>query len=214
MWICRIWLPKGLHRIVTELKNRNAFSGKKEGVYGHLSMSRVKSLIFIALVEKNKIGQMLFEENYSLCSPPGSHVLAILFWRAGLCALWSKSSKYLRNNQYNNWSPRCQIFLKDSKLSKIEVFWEDLIKMVLIFSWWCQNKVGIFFKLWWLLIIYQLYLGRLILKKKISEFLNSVQRAASVHSGKKATKRKKKNGEPSWLWRKTCDCFQSICVTL
>ena len=106
MWICRIWLPKGLHLIVpivTELKNRNAFSGKKEGVYGHLSMSRVKSLIFIALVEKkNKIGQMLFEENYSLCSPPGSHVLAILFWRAGLCALWSKSSKYLRNNQYNN----------------------------------------------------------------------------------------------------------------
>ena len=37
--------------------------------------------------KKNKIGQMLFEENYSLCSPPGSHVLAILFWRAGLCAL-------------------------------------------------------------------------------------------------------------------------------
>ena len=34
------------------VKNRNAFSGKKEGVYGHLSMSRVKSLIFIALVEK------------------------------------------------------------------------------------------------------------------------------------------------------------------
>ena len=64
------------------------FQEKKEGVYGHLSMSRVKSLIFIALVEKkNKIGQMLFEENYSLCSPPGSHVLAILFWRAGLCAL-------------------------------------------------------------------------------------------------------------------------------
>ena len=130
MWICRIWLPKCLHLIVpivTELnpiptgcghvtlinglilpmagrnrvKNRNAFSGKKEGVYGHLSMSRVKSLIFIALVEKNKIGQMLFEENYSLCSPPGSHVLAILFWRAGLCALWSKLSKYFRNIQYN-----------------------------------------------------------------------------------------------------------------
>ena len=92
--------------IVTELKNRNAFSGKKEGVYGHLSMSRVKSLIFIALVEKNKIGQMLFEENYSLCTPPGSHVLAILFWRAGLCALhsdlgWKKNvqkSKKIYNN--------------------------------------------------------------------------------------------------------------------
>ena len=28
-------------------------------------------------------------------------------------------------------------------------------------------------------------------EKKMSEFLNSVQRAASVHSGKKATKRKK-----------------------
>ena len=79
--------PHCIVPIVTELKNRNAFSGKKEGVYGHLSMSRVKSLIFIALVEKNKIGQMLFEENYSLCSPPGSHVLAILFWRAGPGAL-------------------------------------------------------------------------------------------------------------------------------